>query len=245
MDSTNSDSTNSQQKSPVEPHVPIRSWPQTERPREKLINKGPEALSDSELLALFIRTGTRGKSAIDLARESLREAGGLRALLNLSQHELCQFKGIGPAKYVQFQAGLELGRRYLMEKLVKGDAITSPQISRDYLRMQLRDKPYESFYVMFLDSKHRVIHSQELFRGTIDNASVPVREVVKEALKHNAAAMIVDHNHPSGVAEPSAADKALTEALFLALGMVGVKLLDHFVVGDSEVVSFAEMGALQ
>ena len=230
---------------PPELHVPIRLWPQTERPREKLIKNGPQALSDSELLALFIRTGIAGKSAIDLARESLVKAGSLRALLNFSQEQLCQFKGIGPAKYVQFQAGLELGRRYLMEQLEKGEAITSPQISRDYLTMQLRDKPYESFYAMFLDSKHRVIHAQELFRGTIDSASVPVREVAKEALKHNAAALIVAHNHPSGVAEPSAADKALTHTLYLALEMVGVKLLDHFVVGDSEVVSFAEMGALQ
>ena len=131
-----------------------------------------------------------------------------------------------------------------MEQMEKGDAISSPQVSRDYLTLQLRDKEYESFFVMFLDSKHRVIHHQELFRGTIDNASVPVREVVKEALKHNAAALIVAHNHPSGVAEPSVADKALTETLFLALGMVGVKLLDHFVVGENEVVSFAELGAL-
>jgi len=231
-------------QSSIKSHLPINSWPQTERPREKLISNGPQALSDAELLALFIRTGIPGKSAIDLARESLLETGGLRALLNLSQRELCQFKGIGPAKYVQFQAGLELGRRYLLEQLEKGDVITSPQISRDYLSMQLRDKPYESFYAMFLDSRHRVIHSQELFRGTIDNASVPVREVVKEALKHNAAAMIVAHNHPSGVAEPSAADKKLTETLHLALGMVGIKLLDHFVIGDSEVISFAEMGAL-
>ena len=234
----------SQQKPRVNAHLPIHRWPKAERPREKLINLGPQALSDSELLALFIRTGIRGKSAIDLARESLLQAGGLRALLNLDQRELCQFKGIGPAKYVQFQAGLELGRRYLMEQLEKGESISSPQISRDYLTMQLRDKPYESFYAMYLDSKHRVIHAEELFRGTIDNASVPVREVVKDALKHNAAAMIVAHNHPSGVAEPSAADKALTEALYLALGMVGIKLLDHFVVGDSEVISFAEMGAL-
>jgi len=202
-------------------------------------------LGDAELLAIFIRTGIPGKSAIEMAREALLESGGLRALLNLSPNELCKFKGIGTAKYVQFQAGLELGRRYLMEKMQKGDAITSPQISRDYLTLQLRDKPYESFFAMFLDSKHRVLHHQELFRGTIDNATVPVREVVKEALKHNAAAMIVAHNHPSGVAEPSAADKSLTETLYLALGMVGIKLLDHFVVGDSEVVSFAEMGALK
>ena len=223
----------------------IKTWPQSDRPREKLLSAGPQALGDAELLAIFIRTGLPGKSAIDIARSALAEAGGLRALLNLSHHELCEFKGIGPAKYVQFQAGLELGRRYLLEKLDRGDVINSPQVSRDYLTRCLRDKPYESFYVLYLDSKHRVIHHHELFRGTIDNASVPVREVVKEALKHNAAAMIVAHNHPSGVAEPSAADKSLTEALFLALAMVGVKLLDHFVVGDSEVVSFAEMGALR
>jgi DNA repair protein RadC len=225
-------------------NLPIKEWPESERPREKLLNNGPSSLGDAELLAIFIRTGIPGKTALDLAREALLDAGGLRALLNLSSMELCKLKGIGTAKYVQFQAGLELGRRYLMEQMVKGDAISSPQVSRDYLTLQLRDKPYESFFAMFLDSKHRVIHHQDLFRGTIDTASVPVREVVKEALKHNAAAMIVAHNHPSGVAEPSAADKALTETLYLALGMVGIKLLDHFVVGDSEVISFAEMGAL-
>jgi DNA repair protein RadC len=223
----------------------IRDWPQAERPREKLLSKGAHTLADTELLAIFIRTGIPGKSAIELARDLLRSAGGLRALLNLPQNELCQYKGIGSAKYVQFQAGLELGRRYLLEKMDRGQVLNSPQASRDYLSMCLRDKPYESFYVLYLDSKHRVIHHHELFRGTIDNASVPIREVVKEALKYNAAAMIVAHNHPSGVAEPSAADKSLTETLFLALGMVGIKLLDHFVVGDSEVVSFAEMGALQ
>ena len=179
-----------------------------------------------------------------MAREGLLCAGGLRSFLNMSATECCAQKGIGNTKYVQLQAALELGRRYLMEKLEKGDAITSPQISRDYLSLQLRDKEYEAFFGMFLDSKHRVIHHQELFRGTLDNASVPVREVVKEALKHNAAAMIVAHNHPSGVAEPSAADKTLTQTLFLALGMVGVKLLDHFIVGDSEVVSLAELGEL-
>jgi len=225
-------------------HLPIREWPEAERPREKLLDNGPASLGDAELLAIFIRTGLPGKTALDLARDALLETGGLRALLNLSQGELCELKGIGKAKYVQFQAGLELGRRYLMEKMEKGDAISSPQVSRDYLTLQLRDKQYESFFAMFLDSKHRVIHHQELFRGTIDSATVPVREVVKEALKHNAAAMIVAHNHPSGVAEPSLADKSLTETLHLALAMVGVTLLDHFVVGDSEVVSFAEMGAL-
>lgn len=226
-------------------NLPIKEWPEGDRPREKLLSNGPDSLGDAELLAIFIRTGLPGKTALDLARDALLEAGGLRALLNLSATQLCQMKGIGTAKYVQFQAGLELGRRYLMEQMEKGDAIANPQMSRDYLTLQLRDKPYESFFVMFLDSKHRVIHHQELFRGTIDNASVPVREVVKEALKYNAAALIVAHNHPSGVAEPSAADKSLTETLYLALDMVGVKLLDHFVVGESEVISFAEMGALR
>ena len=225
-------------------NLPIKEWPESERPREKLLNSGPEALGDAELLAIFIRTGLPGKTALDLAREALLEAGGLRSLLNLTASELCQLKGIGTAKYVQFQAGLELGRRYLMEQMEKGDVISSPQVSRDYLTLQLRDKQYESFFAMFLDSKHRVIHHQELFRGTIDSASVPIREVVKVALKYNAAAMVVAHNHPSGVAEPSMADKSLTDALYQALDLVGVKLLDHFVVGDTEVISFAEMGAL-
>ena len=224
--------------------LPIKAWPETERPREKLLHGGADRLSDAELLAIFLRTGSPGRSAVDLARDALLKAGGLRALLNLPQVELCELKGIGEAKYVQFQAALELGRRYLMERLEKGEAMTSPQASRDYLSLLLRDKHYESFFAMFLDSKHRVIHHTEMFRGTIDNASVPIREVVKAALKHNAAAMIVAHNHPSGVAEPSAADRALTESLDLALAMVGVKLLDHFVVGDAEVISFAEMGAL-
>ena len=223
----------------------IRNWPSAEQPREKLLSNGPQALSDAELLAIFLRTGLPGKSAIELARELLMKAGSMRALLNLSCNELCQHKGIGSTKYVQFQASLELGRRYLLEKINRGDVINNPQASRDYLTMRLRDKPYESFYAMYLDSKHRIIHHQELFRGTINNASVPVREVVKEALRHNAAAMIVAHNHPSGVADPSVADKSLTDALYLALGMVGIKLLDHFVIGDSEVVSFAEMGALR
>lgn len=224
--------------------LPIKDWPESERPREKLINNGAESLSDAELLAIFIRTGLPGKTALDLARQALLDAGNLRGLLNLPANELCQSKGFGVAKYVQFQAALELGRRYLMEKLEKGDVINSPNTSREYLTMQLRDKPYEAFFVMFLDSKNRVIHCQELFRGTIDNASVPVREVVKEALKYNAAAMIVAHNHPSGVAEPSMADKSLTTSLYAALNLVGIKLLDHFIIGESEIVSFAERGQL-
>lgn len=222
----------------------IKEWPLMERPREKLLKNGPHTLADAELLAIFIRSGLPGKSAIDIARDLLSRTGGLRALLNLSEAELCEFKGVGKAKYVQFQAALEVGRRYLRERLEREDVVSSPQASREYLTLCLRDKPYEVFYALFLDTKHRIIHHKELFRGTIDYASVPVREVVKEALKYNAAAMIVAHNHPSGIADPSAADKSLTRALVSALGMVGVKLLDHFVVGEAKVISFAEIGAL-
>lgn len=225
--------------------LPIKEWPQAERPREKLLHNGAASLGDAELLAIFLRTGIPGKSAIEMARDVLLEAGSLRQLLNMSPSDMCKFKGIGTAKYVQFQAGLELGRRYLFEQMAKGDAITSPQVSRDYLSLQLRDKEYEAFFVMFLDSKNRVVHAEELFRGTIDNATVPVREVVKEALKHNAAALIVAHNHPSGIAEPSTADCRLTETLDAALGMMGVNLLDHFIVGDGEVTSLAELGVLR
>jgi len=224
--------------------LPIKEWPQMDRPREKLLNNGASSLGDAELLAIFLRTGVPGKSAIEMARDVLLEAGSLRCLLNMSPSDMCKFKGIGTAKYVQFQAGLELGRRYLFEQMAKGDAITSPQISKDYLSLQLRDKQYEAFFAMFLDSKNRVVHAEELFRGTIDNATVPVREVVKEALKHNAAALIVAHNHPSGVAEPSMADYRLTETLDAALGMMGVNLLDHFIVGDGQVTSLAELGVL-
>lgn len=223
---------------------PIKNWPSSEQPREKLLKMGSAALSDAELLAIFLRTGVRGKSALDLGREMLEQAGGLRLLLNLDQQSMCEFSGVGSTKYVQLHAALELGRRYLREKLSRGNALASPRASKDYLSMTLRDKPYEAFYALFLDSKHRVIHQQELFRGSIDSAVVPIREVVKEALKYNAAAMIVAHNHPSGVAEPSAADKSLTESLKLALKMVGIRLLDHFVIGDAEVISFAELGAL-
>ena len=222
----------------------IKDWPVMERPREKLLKHGAGALSDAEILAIFLRTGTKGQSAIEISRNLLTASGGLRGLLSLPLSEMSNFKGIGAAKYVQFQAALELGKRYLNEHLERHQFINSPQASRDYLTLCLRDKPYEAFYALFLDSKHRVIHHQELFRGTIDSATVPIREVVKEVLKHNAAAMVVAHNHPSGVAEPSVADQLLTERLNQALNLVGVRLLDHFVVGDGEVVSFAELGAL-
>lgn len=222
----------------------IKDWPETERPREKLLKHGAEYLSDAELLAIFLKSGTKGRSAIDVARDILSEQGDLRTTLNLDKSQLCKYQGVGVTKFIELQASLEIGRRYLFTRFEKDQEICSSRATVDYLQLRLRDKPYECFYVIFLDAKHRVIHDQELFRGTIDNASVPVREVVTEGLKHNAAAMIVAHNHPSGVAEPSIADEKLTETISLALGMVGIRLLDHFVVGDGEVTSFAELGKL-
>jgi len=225
-------------------NLPIKEWPETERPREKLLKSGANSLTDAELLAIFIRTGIPGKTALDMAREILLSAGNLRKVFDISKSDFCQIQGFGEAKYVQFQAVLELGRRYLKERIEKGGFINDPRASRDYLTMTLRDKSYEAFYAIFLDSKNRVIQCQELFRGTIDYASVPVREVVKEALKHNASSMVVAHNHPSGVAEASPADLALTRSLYAALDMIGVRLLDHFIIGELDVVSFAEMGKL-
>lgn len=222
----------------------IREWPVAERPREKLLSRGANVLSDSELLAIFLRTGVEGKTAVEVARDALSEAGSLRGLLTMKQEQVCETRGIGEAKYVQFQAALELGRRYLEESMETKTLLSSPSAVKEFLTYCLRDKPHEVFYVIFLNTKNHVIHHEELFRGTIDSADVPIREVVKEALQHNAASVIVAHNHPSGVAEPSIADQSLTNLLSMALSMVGMKLLDHLVVGDGEVVSFAEQGML-
>lgn len=222
----------------------IKDWPDSERPREKLLNKGAAVLSDAELLAIFMRTGTRGASAVDVSRELLHRFGGLRQLINASRHDFCACRGMGDAKYVVLQAALELGQRCLAQRLERGDALTSPDLARSFLRSKLQDLPHELFCCLYLDTKHRVIRFEELFRGTIDGASVHPREVVRCALRHNAAAIIVAHNHPSGVAEPSAADNALTRRLQEALAMVDVRLLDHLVVGDGEVVSFTERGLL-
>lgn len=222
----------------------IKSWPDSERPREKLLNQGPGALSDAELLAIFLRTGTRGATAIDIARDLLADFGGLRPLLAASRHELCGRRGMGDSKYVTLQAALEIGQRCLAQRLLRGEPLTSPDRARVFLQGKLQDLPHEMFCCLYLDTKHRVIRFEELFRGTIDGASVHPREVVRCALKHNAAAVIVAHNHPSGVAEPSAADSALTRRLQEALAMVDVRLLDHLVVGDGEVVSFTERGLL-
>jgi DNA repair protein RadC len=224
--------------------MPIKDWPEGERPREKLLQRGPQALSDPELLAIFLRTGLRGKTAVDLARDLLAQYGGLRPLLQTDWHTLCQAPGLGKAKYSQIQAGMEMARRCLLETLQRVDVLTSPEVARSYLRARLRDRPHEVFACLFLDNRHRVICFEELFRGTIDGATVHPREVVKTALAHNAAAVIFAHNHPSGVADPSRADEMLTRRLKDALALVDVRVLDHVVVGDGDAVSFAERGLL-
>ncbi len=224
--------------------MPINHWPSAERPREKLLQRGCTALSDAELLAILLRTGVTGKSAVDLAREMLNSFGGLRPLLEASQRDFCKIKGMGTAKYVQFQAVLEIGRRYLEARLEREDALTSPQHTLRYLMTRLRHYPHEVFAALFLDNRHRVITYEELFRGTINGASVHPREVVKRALAHNAAALILAHNHPSGVAEPSAADRSLTRKLTEALSLVDIRVLDHIVIGDGEAYSFAEHGLM-
>jgi DNA repair protein RadC len=221
----------------------ITDWAIEDRPREKLLQRGPEALSDAELLAIFLRTGIKGKTAVDLARDILSDAGGLRELLGANEARFCQSKGLGQAKFVQLQAVVEMSRRYLEEKLKHGEALTDVNAVRNYLTHRLRGYPYEVFACLFLDNKHRVIEYEELFRGTIDSASVHPREVVRHAIHHNAAAIIFAHNHPSGVAEPSQADHRITDRLKEALNLVDVRVLDHFVIGD-EVVSFAERGYL-
>ncbi|MCW8828296.1 MAG: DNA repair protein RadC [Gammaproteobacteria bacterium] len=222
----------------------ICDWPAEERPREKLLQRGAGALSDAELLAIFLRTGVTGKSAIDLARELLQHFGGLRPLLEADRNAFCQAKGLGTAKFVQLQATLELSRRHLLTTLQRGDALTSPDHTRRYLTAQLRDRHQEVFACLFLDNRHRVLEFEELFHGTVDGASVHPREVVRRCITHNAAAVILAHNHPSGVAEPSRADEQITERLKQALSLVDVRLLDHMVIGDGEIVSLAERGII-
>lgn len=222
----------------------IREWPEAERPRERLLARGARALSDAELLAIFLRTGSRGRSALDLARELLRRHRGLRGLLAVEEREFTALAGLGRAKYVQLQAALELARRHLEEELERRDSITSPAATRRFLAARLRDLQHEVFACLYLDTRHRVIGFEELFRGTIDGASVHPREVVKRVLAVNAAAVVFAHNHPSGVAEPSEADRRLTRRLAEALSLVDVRVLDHFVVGDGEPVSFAELGLI-
>lgn len=221
----------------------ISQWPMDERPREKLLIKGAEALSDAELLAIFLRTGCKGTTAVDLARQLLENFGGLKPMLQSSQADFCQYRGLGDAKYAQLQAVLEMAKRHLFEQLSRGDALCSPTQTRQYLASQLGSFPHEVFACLFLDNRNRVLTFEKMFYGTIDGASVYPREVVRMALKKNAAAVIFAHNHPSGVAEPSRADEQITQRLKEALALVDVRVLDHFIVGD-EVVSFAERGLL-
>ncbi|HAS7203108.1 TPA: JAB domain-containing protein [Vibrio cholerae] len=220
----------------------LKQLPTESMPREKLLQRGLQSLSDAELLAIFLRTGTQGMNVLALADLLLRDFGSLRALFCASKEQFCRHKGLGEAKFVQLQAVLEMTQRYLAETLKRGDALTSPQQTKLYLSSVLRDRQREAFYILFLDNQHRVIRDEILFEGTIDAASVYPREVVKRALHHNAAAVILAHNHPSGVAEPSQADRRITDRLRDALGLVEIRVLDHFVVGDGEVVSFAERG---
>ncbi|MDO9225733.1 MAG: DNA repair protein RadC [Pseudomonadota bacterium] len=222
----------------------ITDWPEGERPREKLLQRGPAALSDAELLAIFLRVGVTGKSAVDLARDLLQHFGSLTRLFNAAQAEFTAFPGMGPAKYAQLQAVLEMARRALGEDMKQGDALNSPRAVRDYLRLRLGGRNHEIFMVVFLDAQNRVLAAEELFRGTLTQTSVYPREIVIHALRHNAAGVILAHNHPSGVAEPSQADRWLTDQLKTALGLVDVKVIDHFIVAGSDGFSFCERGWL-
>mgnify|MGYP000002155766 FL=1 len=222
----------------------IQDWPEGDRPREKLLAQGAAALSDAELLAIFLRTGIKGKTAVDLARGLLTEFGSLRALLQADCENFTRAKGLGTAKYAQLQAVLEMARRHTFEELDRGDVLTSPEATRIYLSQQLRHYQHEVFACLFLDNQHHILEFEELFRGTIDSASVYPREVVKKALVHNAAAVILAHNHPSGISEPSQADKLITDKLKQALALIDIRVLDHFIVGDGIPYSFAENGLL-
>lgn len=222
----------------------ITDWPEGERPREKLLERGAQALSDAELLAIFLRVGVTGKSAVDLARDLLNHFGGLTRLFAAERAAFSAFPGMGPAKYTQLQAVLEMSRRALGEQMRVGDALNSPASVRDWLRLKLAGLGHEVFMAVFLDAQNRVIEAEELFRGTLTQTSVYPREIVKRALTHNAAGVILAHNHPSGVAEPSQADRWLTDQLKTALGLVDVKVLDHFIVAGGGGLSFAERGWL-
>ncbi len=222
----------------------ITDWPLQERPRERLLALGAASLADAELLAILLRTGIKGKSAVDLARQLLGRFGSVSALLEAGSASLAETPGLGSAKLAQLQAALELVRRALSEELSSRDALSSPRAVRDYLRLVLAGREQEVFVVLLLDAQHRVIASEELFHGTLSQTSVYPREVVKCALKHNAAAVIFAHNHPSGVAEPSHADEILTRSLKAALALVDIQVLDHFIVAGSRTMSFAERGLL-
>jgi DNA repair protein RadC len=222
----------------------IRDWPIDERPREKLLARGAEALSDAELLAILLRNGKRGHSAVALARDILKNFSSLRKLIAADQTRFCAEPGLGLARFAELRAAVEIARRQLAETLRSGPSLSSPRATRDFLVARLRDLEHEVFCCLYLDNRHRLIHFEELFRGTIDGASVHPREVVKQALQWNSAAVIVAHNHPSGIAEPSQADELITGRIRQALSLVDIRLLDHIIVGDGTSVSLAERGIL-
>ena len=222
----------------------ITDWPAAERPREKLIELGAEALSDAELLAIFLRVGVTGKSAVDLARDLLNQFGSLNGIFAATEHELSQVHGIGTSKYVQLQAIFEMSRRALNEQLQQRDVFKSPQQVRDYLVLKLGGLTREVFLVLFLDTQNHLVATEEMFAGTLTQTSVYPREVVKRALHHNAASVIFAHNHPSGIAKQSQADELLTKELKQALALVDVRVLDHFIVAGNNTLSFSERGLI-
>lgn len=222
----------------------LKQWHPSQLPREKLLQHGAQALSDTELLAIFLRTGIPGKTAVDLANELLNEFGGLHALLKASRERFCQTKGMGDAKYTQLQAVIEMAKRCLWEELHQTDAIKSPQQSRHFLQAQLSQEPREVFAVLFLNSQHHVLGFEKLFYGTLTSASVHPREVIRRCMELGAAAIIIAHNHPSGIAEPSQSDRDITIQLQKALDLVDIKLLDHIIIGRGSSSSFAEYGWL-
>ncbi len=227
---------------PMLVHMGIRDWPINERPREKLLERGAAALSDAEILAILLGSGRKGRSALDVARDVLQSFGSLRQLVGADCKRFCACAGLGLARYAQVQAAAELSRRQLSESMRAGPLLASPKATRDFLTARLRDLEHEVFCCLYLDKRHRLIQFEELFRGTIDGASVHPREIVKLALQKNAAAVIVAHNHPSGVAEPSQADELITQRVKEALAIVDIRLLDHIIVGDGVAVSLAERG---
>jgi DNA repair protein RadC len=222
----------------------IKSWPESQRPRERLAAVGASQLTDAELLAIFLRTGVSGKNALTLAAELIASFGSLHAIANASQQEFCKTKGLGLAKWANLTAAKEITKRSLQNSLEERTILKSPQTVKDYLRLWFTGQTFESFVALFLDSQHRLIEAKELFRGTINQTAVYPREVVKTALGLNAAAIIVSHNHPSGLTEPSAADRCLTNSLGAALGTVDIRLLDHVIVAGNQTLSFAEKGLL-
>jgi DNA repair protein RadC len=222
----------------------IRDWPAAERPREKLIELGAEALSDAELLAIFLRVGVVGKSAVDLARDLLNQFGSLNGIFAATEHELSQVHGIGTSKYVQLQAIFEMSQRALSEQLQTRDVLNSPQAVRDYLVLKLGSLTKEVFLVLFLDTQNRLVATEEMFSGSLKETSVYPREVLKRALHHNAASVIFAHNHPSGIAQQSSADEQITKQLKQALDLVDVRVLDHFIVAGNQTLSFSERGLL-